>query len=89
MAPSASGSSTAAPHLTLERARAAGMTELAIYDMDKTITRVSTYVPFLMHAMRKRAPWRALLLPPPLIPASLMLPNRDTMTLKSVSSCMR
>lgn len=39
------------------------MTELAIYDMDKTITRVATYAPFLVHAVRARAPWRALLAP--------------------------
>lgn len=39
------------------------MTELAIYDMDRTITRVATYTPFLLHAARKRAPWRLLLTP--------------------------
>ena len=36
---------------------------LAIYDMDKTITRRPTYVPFLVHACRRLAPWRVLLLP--------------------------
>ena len=39
------------------------MSELAVYDMDKTITRRSTYVPFLMHCAVRRAPWRLLLLP--------------------------
>ncbi|WP_380880034.1 HAD family hydrolase [Sphingomonas sp. DBB INV C78] len=39
------------------------MTELAIYDMDRTITRVATYTPFLLHAARRRAPWRLLLVP--------------------------
>ena len=39
------------------------MTELAIYDMDRTITRRATYTPFLLHSARKRAPWRLLLLP--------------------------
>ena len=39
------------------------MTELAIYDMDRTITRVATYTPFLVHSARRRAPWRALLVP--------------------------
>jgi len=39
------------------------MTELAIYDMDRTITRIATYTPFLLHAARRRAPWRLLLVP--------------------------
>ncbi|MET0270050.1 MAG: HAD-IB family phosphatase [Sphingomonas sp.] len=39
------------------------MTELAIYDMDRTITRVATYTPFLLHAAKARAPWRLLLAP--------------------------
>jgi len=36
---------------------------LAIYDMDKTVTRRPTYTPFLIHAARTRQPWRLLLLP--------------------------
>jgi HAD superfamily hydrolase (TIGR01490 family) len=36
---------------------------LAIYDMDKTVTRRPTYLPFLLHAARRLAPWRLLLLP--------------------------
>lgn len=36
---------------------------LAIYDMDKTVTRRATYTPFLLHAARRLAPWRLLLLP--------------------------
>ncbi|MEA3034843.1 MAG: hypothetical protein QOH04_602 [Sphingomonadales bacterium] len=36
---------------------------LAIYDMDKTITRRATYTPFLLHAARRLAPWRLVLLP--------------------------
>lgn len=39
------------------------MTELAIYDMDRTITRTGTYTPFLLHAARRIAPWRLLLAP--------------------------
>ena len=39
------------------------MTEIAIYDMDRTFTRVATYTPFLLHAARRRAPWRLLLTP--------------------------
>lgn len=36
---------------------------LAIYDMDRTITRRPTYGAFLIHACARLAPWRALLLP--------------------------
>lgn len=39
------------------------MQRLAIYDMDKTITRDATWMPFLMHAARAHAPWRLALLP--------------------------
>ena len=38
-------------------------TLLAIYDMDKTVTRRATYTPFLLHAARTRQPLRLLLLP--------------------------
>lgn len=39
------------------------MRRLAIYDMDKTITRRATWTPFLIHAARARAPWRLALFP--------------------------
>jgi HAD superfamily hydrolase (TIGR01490 family) len=39
------------------------MRHLAIYDMDKTITRQPTWTRFLVHAARERAPWRLALLP--------------------------
>ncbi|OYY65147.1 HAD family phosphatase [Sphingomonas sp. 28-62-11] len=39
------------------------MVRLAIYDMDKTITRAATWTPFLLHAARGYAPWRLALLP--------------------------
>ena len=39
------------------------MTALAIYDMDKTVTRRPTYGLFLLHAMLRLAPWRLLLAP--------------------------
>ena len=39
------------------------MTEFAIYDMDRTITRTGTFTPFLMHAALNRAPWRLVLAP--------------------------
>jgi HAD superfamily hydrolase (TIGR01490 family) len=39
------------------------MKDLAIYDMDRTVTRRATYTPFLLHCASRRAPWRLLLLP--------------------------
>ncbi|MEO6248078.1 MAG: HAD-IB family hydrolase [Sphingomicrobium sp.] len=39
------------------------MTDLAIYDMDRTITRRATYTPFLLHCARTAAPWRLALTP--------------------------
>ena len=36
---------------------------LAIYDMDRTVTRHATYTPFLLHCAVRRAPWRLLFLP--------------------------
>ena len=36
---------------------------LAIYDMDRTVTRTGTYTPFLLHAAKAMAPWRLLLTP--------------------------
>ncbi len=39
------------------------MIRLAIYDMDRTITRLPTFTSFLLHAARRRHPWRLLLLP--------------------------
>lgn len=43
------------------------MTEIAIYDMDRTITRTGTYTPFLIHAALARAPWRLLFVPAVLV----------------------
>ena len=39
------------------------MSDLAIYDMDRTVTKRATYTPFLLHCALHRAPWRLLLLP--------------------------
>jgi len=39
------------------------MNRLAVYDMDKTITRDPTWTAFLIHAAKARAPWRLALLP--------------------------
>jgi HAD superfamily hydrolase (TIGR01490 family) len=36
---------------------------LAIYDMDRTVTRRPTYASFLIHAASRLAPWRLVLLP--------------------------
>ena len=46
------------------------MTDLAIYDMDRTVTRRATYTPFLLHCALRSAPWRLLLLP--LVIASML-----------------
>jgi len=39
------------------------MSDLAIYDMDRTVTRRATYTPFLIHCALRRAPWRLFFLP--------------------------
>jgi len=39
------------------------VSDLAVYDMDRTVTRRPTYTPFLLHCAVRRAPWRLLLLP--------------------------
>jgi HAD superfamily hydrolase (TIGR01490 family) len=37
--------------------------DLAVYDLDRTITRRATYTPFLIHCALRRAPWRLVFLP--------------------------
>jgi HAD superfamily phosphoserine phosphatase-like hydrolase len=39
------------------------MIKLAIYDMDKTITRRATFGPLIAHVIRHHAPWRIIVLP--------------------------
>lgn len=39
------------------------MSDLAVYDMDRTVTRRATYTPFLLHCVLGRAPWRLVFLP--------------------------
>lgn len=39
------------------------MSDLALYDMDRTVTRHATYTPFLLHCALNRAPWRLIFLP--------------------------
>ncbi len=46
-------------------------TLVAIYDMDKTVTRRATYNGFLMHMALNKSPWRLFLLP--LLPVGLAL----------------
>ena len=41
---------------------------LAIYDMDRTVTRRPTYGAFLLHAALRLAPWRLLLVPALILP---------------------
>ena len=43
------------------------MSDLAIYDLDRTVTRRPTYTPFLLHCATRRAPWRLLFLPAALL----------------------
>lgn len=38
-------------------------TDLAVYDMDRTITRTATYTQFLLHCAIRRAQWRLALTP--------------------------
>ena len=37
--------------------------DLAIYDMDRTVTRHATYTPFLLYCALRLEPWRLLLVP--------------------------
>ena len=46
------------------------MQTLSIFDLDRTITRHGTWTPFLLFAVLRRAPWRALLLPVILVAAA-------------------
>lgn len=46
------------------------MSDLAIYDMDRTVTRRATYTPFLLHCALRRAPWRLAFVP--LVIASML-----------------
>jgi HAD superfamily hydrolase (TIGR01490 family) len=37
--------------------------DLAVYDMDRTVTRRATFTPFLLHCAVRRAPWRLAFVP--------------------------
>lgn len=47
------------------------LTRIAVYDMDKTVTRRATYNGFLMHMAFNKSPWRLFL--SPLLPFGLLL----------------
>ena len=60
--------------------------QLAIYDMDRTITRRATYTPFLVHAALALAPWRLVLFPLVLVlMASYLLKLVDRGRLKELN----
>lgn len=45
--------------------------DLAVYDMDRTVTRRATYTPFLLHCALRREQWRLVFLP--LVVISMLL----------------
>lgn len=53
---------------------------LSVFDLDRTLTVLPTYTPFLWFAVRNRAPWRLLLLP-------LLLPVALLYALKLIPRC--
>ena len=60
--------------------------QLAIYDMDRTITRRATYTPFLVHAALALAPWRLVLFPLVLLAmAAYLLKVLDRARLKEIN----
>jgi HAD superfamily hydrolase (TIGR01490 family) len=61
-------------------------TLLAIYDMDRTVTRTGTYTGFLIHAAARLAPWRLLFAPAvPLVMAAYGLKLIDRRRLKEIN----
>ncbi len=52
-------------------AAAPALARLSIFDLDRTLTILPTYTPFLIFAARTRAPWRLLLIPL-LLPVALL-----------------
>ena len=65
------------------------MSDLAIYDMDRTVTKRATYTPFLLHCALRRAPWRLLFLPLVLL-SMLAYAARliDRAKLKEINHCL-
>jgi HAD superfamily hydrolase (TIGR01490 family) len=61
-------------------------TLLAIYDMDRTVTRTGTYTGFLIHAAARLAPWRLLFMPAvPFVMAGYALRLYDRRRLKEIN----
>ena len=62
------------------------MSDLAVYEMDRTVTRRATYTPFLLHCALRRSPWRLLLLPLAILSMlAYVLRLIDRATLKEVN----
>ncbi len=62
------------------------MIELAIYDMDRTVTRTGTYTPFLLHAAARLSPWRLLMAPAvPFVMAAYAAKAIDRRRLKEIN----
>jgi HAD superfamily hydrolase (TIGR01490 family) len=62
------------------------MIELAIYDMDRTVTRTGTYTPFLLHAAARLAPWRLAMAPAvPFVMAAYAAKAIDRRRLKEIN----
>ena len=60
--------------------------KLSIWDMDKTIIRRASWLPWLLHFARTEAPWRLLLVPLMLVPlAGYWLGLRDRAGLKAAT----
>jgi HAD superfamily hydrolase (TIGR01490 family) len=69
-----------------DRVRRTVMVELAIYDMDRTVTRTGTYTPFLIHAALRLAPWRLALAPAvPLVMVAYAAKLIDRRRLKEIN----
>jgi HAD superfamily hydrolase (TIGR01490 family) len=65
------------------------MQQIAIYDMDKTITRWPTWTPFLLYAALHNAPWRLILLPiTGLLVLGYMLGTIDRTRLKELTQAV-
>ena len=54
------------------------MTRIAIFDMDRTLTRRGTWSPWLRHWLRHETPWRVLLTPLLLVPLARYLADRSS-----------
>lgn len=65
------------------------MTALAIYDMDRTITRHGTYTGFLLHVALRRSPWRLLFVPlVPLVMLAYACRLIDRVKLKEINQAL-